>query len=247
MSAFRLAAFCRIAGCRRVLFENGAGHWAGREGCDERARYHRPMPHRARRPRSGRAQVAEAPRWKMLHRPLQLGGRVLPGQPVLSDRLAEQPWGKRGGHAPARPASAATEKRTPSLPASGARIAIRLPARHGAAPPASTDPRSERVVPAGGGSASKVLPGGRVRSSRRLGLGRATAPAVPWLAPAMTRTRTPGRRRCTGTARAARCRGRRARSSSCQQAGEVDPKLNAGLPVLLGHLGGVMPRPAVAK
>src|SRR5947207_1006792 len=77
MSAFRLATVSRIAGCRRASSRTVRGMGA-LEGFDERARYHRPAPSPAAAG-SGRERAA----LEVLHRALQLGGRVHHERTVL--------------------------------------------------------------------------------------------------------------------------------------------------------------------
>src|SRR6185369_2957946 len=88
MSALKLATVSRIAGCKRASSRTVRGMGAGRM---RRARTL--PPHRAasrRRGPSSRERARERAALVVLHRALQLRGRVHHERPVLRDRLAER-------------------------------------------------------------------------------------------------------------------------------------------------------------
>ena len=146
----RLATVSRIAGCRRASSRIGAGH--GRACRIDGARTLPPPRAASRRVRRARlrsrARRAGSPATALL----QLGGRVHHERAVLRDRLAERPAGDEQHARRLRLRRPAPQKRTPSLPASLARIAMRSGSTAAApAPPITTgvaaEDVDERVVP----------------------------------------------------------------------------------------------------
>ena len=192
------------------FFEDGAGHGA-RCRFGERAPYHRRPPYdgarRARRRRSGGERAALE-----VARPRAAARRSCSSRTGRTARSARRAAGRRrAGRAPARGAGRRA-RRTPSLPPSLARIAMPLgldPRRASRADRRRRSRRTRRRTRCGRPAARhrRCVPGGNVRS-RTTGsvVGRVTAPAMPSLAPAMTRTCTPSASVYAGTAAGAMSR-----------------------------------------
>ena len=212
MSAFRLATLSRIAGCRRASSRIVRGMAVGPERGWRRPYHRRDPAGSAPRAAQRAAQAASAPRWKSAHRLVQLGGRVHDERPVLRDRLAERPAGDqqhaRRPPARGRGAGARRRRRRRCRGSPCARLRPGSPRRRRRCRPRRRTRRRRRCArPAA--RPSNAVPAGR-RCRARSARWSAARPrrARRWLAPAITRTRTPPSASQHGHAGRRRCRGR---------------------------------------
>ena len=184
------------------LFERWCGAYGAAGSSTHRRHACRPIAATAT-PLRSRARRAGSP----ANAALQLGRRVHHERTVLRDRLARAAAPATQQHARGSAAPAAA-KRTPS-PRRRWRGSPSAALDDASPPPPIADARRRRrranaLWPAGI-SASNVAAGRqrRCRATTARSSARVTAPAVPWPAPAMTRTRTAGRHRATAASRPA--------------------------------------------